>query len=105
MPRIPLSRAQPGQKLLKPVTTAAGVVMVQAGTELSAPLIERLSGLGVETLVVAPEPAAGEAASGALEDRARQVEARFSGHEHDPRMMALKALVIRQLSQGKGDDA
>ena len=105
MPRIPLARAQRGQKLLQPVTTAAGVVMVQAGTELSSTLIERLAGLGVETLVVAADPLPGSTGSASLEERVRQVEARFTGHEHDAWMMALKALVIGQLTAGARDDA
>lgn len=109
MPRVPLSRAQPGQKLLQPVTTAAGVVLVQAGAELSATLIARLGGLGIDTLVVASGENAAVAddavADGMLGDRVREVEARFAGHEHDPRMMAIKDMVVRQLSRRRGADA
>lgn len=79
--------------------------MVQAGTELSSTLIERLAGLGVETLVVAADPSPGSTGSASLEERVRQVEARFAGHEHDAWMMALKALVVGQLTAGARDDA
>ena len=52
MPRILLSKAQPGQVLTRPVTTSAGVVMVQAGSPLTPALIERLTNFGVDTVVV-----------------------------------------------------
>jgi len=79
--------------------------MVQAGTALSSTLIGRLAGLGVETLVVAADPSTDSAGPGSLEERVRQVEVRFTGHEHDAWMMALKALVIGQLTPGRRDDA
>lgn len=97
MPKLPLARVQPGQKLARPVTTAAGVVMVQTGTALTAALIERLRAMGVEMVTVA------SSGSGAGDARLRaeqvaDVEARFAGHEQDPWMMWLKDIVLRQLA-------
>lgn len=103
MPKLPLARVRPGQRLSRPVKTAAGVVMVQAGTELTAALIERLRTMGVEVIAVA---SGGSSArnEGLLADQAADVEARFAGHEQDPWMMRLKAIVLRQLA-GADDTA
>lgn len=93
MPRIPLSEARPGQKLSRPAATRAGVVMVQAGTELTPALIERLRLLGIDTVSVHGEAGG---SSRPLEEVLAAIDARFAGHEGDPRMMALKEIVVRQ---------
>jgi hypothetical protein len=102
MPRITLSRAQPGQKLTRPIVTSSGVVMVQAGAELTATLIDRLRGMGIDTVVVASgdEPST---ARRPLHERLAELDERFTGHEQDPWMMQLKDIVARQLAAGPGD--
>ena len=97
MPKLPLARVQPGQKLSRPVTTAAGVVMVQTGTELTAALIERLRTMGVEMVTVA-SGGSGARDARLLAEQVAAVEARFAGHEQDPWMMRLKDIVLRQLA-------
>ena len=104
MPKITLSRAQPGQKLTRPIVTSTGVVMVQAGAELTATLIERLRGMGIDTVVVGSD---GEAAQARrpLPELLDELEQRFRGHEQDPWMMQLKDIVARQLAgRGGGSD-
>ena len=98
MRRVDVRQLAPGTVLAAAVTSASGVVLVQAGSELTDPLIARLLQLGVESvLVVADEPVDPEV----LARHARAVEALFAGHEADPWMMALKHIVLGQASAGK----
>lgn len=99
MPRILLSKAQPGQVLTRPVTTSAGVVMVQAGSPLTPALIERLTNFGVDTVVVGDDAAQAGGDTRSMEERVREVEARFLGHDQDDWMMTLKQIVIAQLAR------
>lgn len=104
MPKLPLSNARPGQRLVRPVITANGVVMVRPGTELTATLIERLRSLGIDTVTVASsESIPGRGSS--LDQRLRELDARFAGHEHDAVMMQIKDVVARQLRRppARGD--
>lgn len=105
MLRVPISDVRSGQKLARPITSGAGVVMVQPGTELTPALIDRLRTLGVDSVVIAGDP--GLPPEGpSLEERRRVLDARFAGHEQDPWMMQLKDIVARQLgARGSGGDA
>jgi hypothetical protein len=66
--------------------------MVQAGTELTPALIERLRFLGIDTVSVHGEAGGGRP----LEEVLAAIDARFAGHEGDAWMMALKEIVVRQ---------
>jgi len=96
MRRLPISDVLPGHKLARAITNASGVVMVQPGAELTPPLIERLRALGVDSVVIAGD-AEGAAARPSVEERLRELDARFAGHEQDAWMMELKDIVARQL--------
>lgn len=99
MPRIPLSKAVAGQKLARPVTNASGMVMMQAGIELTSAILERLATIGVETVVVVDDAAVRVAP----EEVERVLDERFTGHDQDAWMMELKAIVRRQALRGGGD--
>lgn len=93
MRRVDVRQLAPGNVVAAPVTSASGVVLVQAGTTLTDPLIARLLQLGIQSvLVVSDEPVDPEE----LARHTRAVEALFAGHESDPWMMALKYIVISQ---------
>lgn len=94
MPKVHINEAQAGQKLTRPAVTRTGMVMVQPGTELTAAIIERLRNLGIDFLQVEGDPSAG---AKPLEVALAELDARFAGHEQDKWMMALKAIVARQL--------
>ncbi len=91
MPRIPVTDLRPGHVTAAPVTNATGVVLVQAGAELTAALIVRLQALGIDSVAVA----AGALSPEARAERRAGIEARFAGHEHNAWMSALKAVVVR----------
>ncbi len=55
MQKIPLQLARPEMILAKPVTRENGMVLIAAGTVLTAGLISRLDNMGVELLVVEGE--------------------------------------------------
>jgi hypothetical protein len=105
MLRILLSKAQPGQVLARPVTTSAGVVMVQAGSRLTPALIERLTNFGIDTIVVTGDASPASADARPMEERIREIDARFAGHEQDDWMMTVKQIVIAQLARDEASDA
>jgi len=52
MQKIPLTLAQAGMKLAKPITKANGMPIIAAGVELTDALISRLDGMGIDKLFV-----------------------------------------------------
>lgn len=99
MPRIPLSEAQPGQKLRRPAATRAGMIMVQPGTELTAAIIDRLRNLGIDSVFV---EGSGRGTEKSPEEIRREIQERFRGHEHDAWMMELKEIVLKRVAGGDG---
>ncbi|MCL4813121.1 MAG: hypothetical protein KJ061_11570, partial [Vicinamibacteraceae bacterium] len=97
MPRIPLRDVTPGQRLARPITNARGVVLVQAGTELTPSLVARLESMGVDGVFV-PGPGTEDALK-PLDEALAEIDARFSGHEGDAWMMDLLELVKAQLRE------
>jgi len=88
-----IENVEPGQKLLRPAATRAGVILVQPGEVLTEALIERLKSVGVDTVVIEGPPELDKT----LDEAIAQVEQRFVGHEEDPWMMALQDIALRQL--------
>jgi hypothetical protein len=102
MLHIALSAARPGQRVARAIVSHAGVVLMQAGAELTGAIIDRLRSLGVDAIYVTD---AGPETAKSLVERVREVEERFAGHEDDRWMMALKAIVLRQIEpDGAGDE-
>lgn len=93
MARISLSQATVGQTIARPVVNNNGVVLVQAGTVLTASLLDRLRGFGVADLCV-QGPAGGPRLTPAELEAA--ITARFAGHDSDPLMVALGRLMLAQ---------
>jgi hypothetical protein len=96
MKKLSLTGAEAGQIVARPVATSSGMVMVQPGAELTAEIISRLMDLGVDTVWVD-----GTAENAKPVDQLlAELDRRFTGHEDDPLMMALKAVVAGCISQG-----
>ncbi len=98
MPRLPLSHAQAGQTLARPVTNANGMILMQPGTVLNDTLIERLRNSGVQSLVIVDD-----AVERSPEAVQQAFDALFTGHEDDAWMMELKAIVVQQALRGVPD--
>lgn len=102
MPRVKVRDLKPGQVVAAPVTSGAGVILVQAGAALTATQIARLADMGIDSVVVS--------GGGVLtaEERARvlaDLDARFAGHEQHRWMTELKEIVARILVGGPSPDA
>ncbi len=96
MKKLSIADAEAGQVVARPVATSGGMVMVQAGAELTVEIISRLMDLGIDTVWV--EGTAENAKP--VEQLLAELDLRFSGHDDDPLMMALKAVVVGCISQG-----
>jgi hypothetical protein len=95
MKKLPLIGAEAGQVVARPVATSSGMVMVQPGAELTAEIISRLVDLGVDTVWV--EGTAEDAKP--VGELLAELDRRFTGHDDDPLMMALKAVVVGCIAQ------
>jgi hypothetical protein len=97
MPKVPLSEARPGQKLVRPVVTRTGMLMIQPGTELTDTIIARLQTIGIDSVYVEGDNPGGDKPVAVL---MQELDERFAGHERDAWMMELKAVVARHLRDG-----
>ncbi|MBU1612158.1 MAG: hypothetical protein KKC99_09970, partial [Proteobacteria bacterium] len=82
MQKIPLKLAKPGMKLGRPVTRTNGITVVAEGVELTQVLIDRLSSMDIERIVVQGNPLnLGEAGGGTAYDvRLKRLNHLFRGH-------------------------
>lgn len=95
MKKVPIAEVEPGQVVARSVAASSGMVMVQPGAVLTAEMISRLLDLGVDTIWL--EGIASDAKS--VEVVLQELEQRFAGHQHDPLMMELEAVVARCIRQ------
>jgi len=96
MKKLSITQVEAGQVVARPVATSSGMVMVQPGAELTGEIIDRLANLGVDTVWV--EGTSENAKP--LDVLVAEIDRRFKGHEQDPLMMALKAIVTGCITQG-----
>ena len=89
MPKIPVSKLEPGMKLAKPVTAKSGMVLLGEGTELTAPWIERIQDMDITNIFVEGPPIQTIAKEEALDN----FNTRFSHVEGKPYMNAIKKIV------------
>lgn len=97
MQKIPLKLAKPGMKLGRPVTRTNGITVVAEGVELTQVLIDRLSSMDIERIVVQGNPLnLGEAGGGTAYDvRLKRLNHLFRGHGTNQWMMKVKAFLAR----------
>jgi hypothetical protein len=96
MKKLSITDVEAGQVVARPVATSSGLVMVQPGAELTPEIISRLSDLGIDTVWV--EGVSEDAKP--IETLLAELDRRFTGHDGDPLMMALKAVVADCIWQG-----
>lgn len=95
MQKIPLQLAAPDMVLAKPVTRENGMVLIAAGSVLTASLIGRLENMGVEQVVVEGNPVdtgdgvGSEAAAKKLE----RLDHLFRNYTTDAYMQKVKRIV------------
>ncbi len=93
MQKLPISQIQPGMILAKPVLNDKGMTLCSEGTELTETLIERLRVMNITVLAVKGHPVDSGGPAKSLEDRLREMSARFARVEGDPVMDRLRDAV------------
>ena len=91
MQKVPVALAREGMTLAKPVTRGSGVVLMGAGTPLTAPLLEKLRDLEIPAVVVKGRPLGGDDTP--VEQLLADLEERFSTNVADPLCDQIKALL------------
>lgn len=89
MPKIPVSKLEPGMKLAKPVMAKNGMVMLGEGTELNDTWIERIQDMEIASIFIDGPPVQTVPKEQALAD----LEARFAMVANKPYMNAIKKIV------------
>jgi len=89
MPKIPVSKLEPGMKLAKPVAAKNGMVMLGEGTELTAKWIERIQDMDITNIFVEGLPIQAISREEALD----KLNAKFSQVEGKPHMNVIKKIV------------
>lgn len=95
MQKIPIQRAAPDMVLAKPATRENGMVLVAAGTTLTAQLLSRLENMGVEQLVVegAPLDAGGSDGRELAAQKLERLDYLFRNFKDDKYMQKVKNAV------------
>ena len=93
MSKIMPDKLEPGMKLLRPVMNASGMVLLGEGTELTAKLVEKIRGIGVDSVFVqgVSQP------SMPREEALKAIEERFGPVEGKPYMDIVKKIVIEHM--------
>ena len=98
MQRIPLEKAREEMKLAKPVVNDNGITLVREGTQLTATLIERLTSLGIQNIIVQGHPLEIEGeAEKPLSVLEKEMEERFRPTQSNPLMRQLKEIFLKEL--------
>lgn len=97
MRKVSLDAAAEGMILAKPVTRDNGMVLVAAGTAVTAALLDRLRRMGIDRIVVeGDEPGAPVVDTAA---RLTRLDHLFRGFGEDSFMMKLKTMVARRIAR------
>ncbi len=99
MQKIPLELAGEGMKLAKPVKNKRGMTLCSPGTELSGPVIERLSNMGVSHITVEGHPVETGEEEKTVSDRVQELRERFKNVEEDQLMRKIRDVFIENLRE------
>jgi len=106
MKDISLGSAREKMVLAKDITHPKGSTLLpicKKGTELTQGMIERLAGMGIQSLAIMDHPVKREV-DDELQERLDALEYRFKNLGEDQRMMKLKEITRRQLIRSMGND-
>ena len=95
MQKIPLQLARPDMVLAKPVTRENGMVLIAAGTTLTASLISKLENMGTEQVVVEGDTLemSGDCAE-ALANKQERLDHLFRNFQNDTYMQQVKQVIL-----------
>lgn len=94
MQKVPLQLAAPDMVLAKPVTRADGMVLVGAGTALTASLLSRLEMMEIEFVVVEGEAVDAACAAEALLKQQEHLDHLFRSFKDDKYMQHIKRMLV-----------
>ncbi|HOC59981.1 MAG TPA: hypothetical protein PKN70_08525 [Smithellaceae bacterium] len=89
MPKIPVSKLEPGMVLAKPILSKNGMVMLGEGTALTEKWVERIQDMEIPSVFIDGPPVQTVSREEALVN----LEARFALVENKPLMILIKKLV------------
>ncbi len=89
MPKMPVSKLEPGMKLAKPVTAKNGMVMLGEGTELTDKWIERIQDMDITNIFVEGPPVQTVSRGEALDS----LNERFARVDGKPYMNVIKKII------------
>jgi len=95
MQRVPIDKAVQGMVVARPVTNETGVVMVGAGTALTEGLIEKLTALEIDHVIVKGRPLGGEAKP--LDQLYKELDSRVTLIAADKVCMQIKDIIKKDL--------
>ena len=93
MPKIPVTKLEPGMKLSKPITAKNGMVMLGEGTELTDKWIERIADMDITNIFVEGPPIQTISRGEALDS----LNERFAHVEGKPYMNGIKKIVKQHI--------
>lgn len=93
MPKIPVTKLEPGMKLAKPVLSKSGMIMLGEGTELSAAWIQRIQDMEITSVFI--EGPTVQAIP--KEEALAGLKARFAKVEGKPYMNVIKKMVEKHI--------
>jgi hypothetical protein len=97
MKKIGLDLAQAGDILAKDLLSPKGLLVLNKGARLTAPILARLHKIALTELFI--EGDGDELSAAARQQQLDLLERRFSGHENNALMMELKRIVASHLQQ------
>jgi GTPase len=105
MQNIPLKLAAPGMVLAKEIKSpdnSSSMTICGKGVKMTESLIDRLSRMGVQSLIVEGHPVTleGEAT---LDEMLTALDMRFSRANDDPLMLKIKEIYRKQLLRSMGE--
>lgn len=103
MQKISLSQAKHGMVLAEPVLSDSGITLVEAGEEVTEPLLSVLKQKGIKKIVVEGHSVTVDPSSKPPEELEKELVERFSNVESDPVMMKMKDLFIAKIHSHPAD--
>lgn len=94
MQKVPLQLAAPDMILAKPVTRADGMVLVGAGTSLTAALLSRLEMMDIEFVVIEGEAVDPACAAEAMLKKQEHLDHLFRSFKDDKYMQRIKQMLM-----------
>lgn len=99
MQKLSINDIKPGMVLAKPVMNDKGMPLCTEGTELTDKLIDRLREMNISTLTVKGHPVDTGVPDKTVEEKIREMTARFARVEGDPLMDRIRDAIAGAIEE------